>query len=102
MREDPTGGGVTVPVTGVTVSPKTSSAVAGTAGNRQLTATVAPQNATNKTVTYSIAPTTAGLEVSSSGNITWSENVPAGEYTTTIKTKDGSFTDTHVLTLTEP
>ena len=57
------------PVIGVTVTPKTSSAVAGTAGNRQLTATVAPQNATNKTVTYSIAPVTSGLTVSSSGNI---------------------------------
>ncbi|WP_404852191.1 putative Ig domain-containing protein [Enterococcus gallinarum] len=102
MRENPTGGGVTVPVTGVTVSPKTSSAVAGTAGNRQLTATVAPQNATNKKVTYSIAPATTGLAVSSSGNITWTETVPAGEYTTTIETEDGSHTDTHVLTLTEP
>jgi hypothetical protein len=53
-------------------------------------------------VTYSIAPTTDGLAVSSSGNITWTETVPVGEYTTTIQTVDGSFTDTHVLTLTEP
>ncbi|WP_341273296.1 putative Ig domain-containing protein [Enterococcus faecium] len=91
-----------MPVIGVTVTPKTSSAVAGTAGNRQLTTTVAPQKATNKTVTYSIAPVTSGLTVSSSGNITWTDTVPAGKYTTTIKTEDGSHTDTHVLTLTEP
>ncbi|MCA6745416.1 hypothetical protein [Enterococcus lactis] len=53
-------------------------------------------------MTYSIAPAKTGLAVSSSGNITWNETVPAGEYTTTIKTEDGSYTDTHVLTLTQP
>ncbi|MFS0963098.1 hypothetical protein [Enterococcus durans] len=51
---------------------------------------------------YSIAPVTSGLTVSSSGNITLTDTVPAGKYTTTIKTEDGSHTDTHVLTLTEP
>lgn len=91
-----------VAVTGVTLSPKTSTAVAGTAGNRQLSATVTPANATNKTVTYSIAPATTGLAVTSGGNITWTDAVPAGEYTTTGKTADGNKTDTHVLTLTEP
>lgn len=91
-----------IAVTGVTLSPKTSTAVAGTAGNRQLSATVAPANATNKTVTYSIAPATAGLAVTSGGNITWTDAVPAGEYTTTGKTADGNKTDTHVLTVTEP
>lgn len=91
-----------ISVTGVTLSPKTSTAVAGTAGNRQLSATVTPANATNKTVTYSIAPATTGLAVTSGGNITWTDAVPAGEYTTTGKTADGNKTDTHVLTLTEP
>lgn len=91
-----------IAVTGVTLSPKTSTAVAGTAGNRQLSATVSPANATNKTITYSIAPATAGLAVTSGGNITWTDAVPAGEYTTTGKTVDGNKTDTHVLTLTEP
>ncbi|WP_062052358.1 hypothetical protein [Bacillus sp. JCM 19034] len=37
-----------ISVTGVTVSPKTSSAEAGTAGSRQLTATVEPDDATDK------------------------------------------------------
>lgn len=91
-----------IAVTGVTLSPKTSSAEAGTAGTRQLTATVAPSNATNKSVSYAIAPTTSGLSVSTSCLISWSADVPAGEYTTTVTTADGAKKDTHVLTLTEP
>lgn len=91
-----------IDVTGVKLSPKSSNAEAGTAGSRQLTATVSPSNATNKKVSYSIVPTTDGLAVSNSGLISWSADVPAGEYTTTVNTADGSFTDTHVLTLTEP
>lgn len=91
-----------IAVTGVTLSPKTSNAEAGTAGNRQLTATVAPANATNKKVTYSIAPTTAGLSVNNTGLIAWTDAVPAGTYTTTVTTEDGKKTDTHVLTLSEP
>lgn len=91
-----------VNVTGVTLSPKTSSAEAGTAGERQLTATVAPSDATDKKVTYTIAPATTGLSVNASGLITWTDAVGAGEYTTTVITADGSKKDTHVLTLTEP
>ncbi len=91
-----------VNVTGVTVSPKTSTAEAGKADSRKLTATVAPSNATDKTVTYAIKPATEGLTVNASGTISWNEAVPAGDYTTTVTTKDGSKTDTHVLTLTEP
>src|SRR5690606_8881736 len=49
-----------IKVTGVTLSPKTSTAESGAAGTRQLSATIAPANATNKTVAYAIAPTTAG------------------------------------------
>ena len=91
-----------VNVTGVTLSPKTSTGETGTPGERQLTVTVAPTNATNKTVSYSIAPETEGLAVSASGKITWTADVSAGKYTTTVKTADGNKTDTHVLTLTEP
>jgi uncharacterized protein YjdB len=89
-------------VTGVTLSPKTSNAESGTEGTRQLTATVAPSNATNKSVSYAIAPSATGLSVNNSGLISWSADTPAGEYTTTVTTDDGSHTDTHVLTLTEP
>ncbi|MGG4180797.1 putative Ig domain-containing protein [Virgibacillus pantothenticus] len=91
-----------IAVTGVALSPKTSNAEAGTAGNRQLTATVTPEKATNKNVAYSIAPTTKGLSVSNAGLITWTEETPAGKYTTTVVTKDGNKKDTHELTLTEP
>ncbi len=91
-----------IAVTGVTLSPKNSNAEAGTAGTRQLTATVAPSNATNKKVSYAIAPTTEGLSVNANGLIAWNADVPAGTYTTTVTTVDGNKTDTHVLTLTEP
>jgi len=91
-----------IAVTGITLSPKTSNADAGAAGNRQLNATVSPSNATNKSVSYAISPDADGLAVSGSGNITWTESTPAGEYTTTVTTDDGDYTDTHVLTLTEP
>lgn len=91
-----------IAVTGVTLSPKTSSAESGTAGTRQLTATVAPANATNKNVSYAIVPTTSGLSVNNSGLISWSDAVQAGTYTTTVTTTDGNKTDTHVLTLIEP
>ncbi len=85
----------------VTVSPKTSTAEAGASGSRQLNVTVEPENADNKEVTYNIDDATE-LTVSNSGKIEWTENTPAGEYETTVTTDDGGFTDTHVLTLTEP
>ena len=91
-----------VKVTGVTLSPKTSTGETGTAGEQQLTAAVAPSNATNKTVVYSIAPITDGLSVNASGKITWTEDVPAGTYTVTVTTADGSKTDTSTLVLSEP
>jgi len=91
-----------VSVTGVSVSPQTSTAEAGTAGTRQLTVTVEPENATNKNVTYSITPDAEGLSVSQSGLITWTEETPANVYVTEVKTEDGEHTATHSLTLTEP
>lgn len=91
-----------ISVTGVTLSPKTSTGETGTSGERQLTATVAPSNATNKAITYSIAPSATGLAVNASGKITWSAETPAGTYTTTVKTTDGNKTDAHVLTLSNP
>lgn len=91
-----------VSVTGVSVSPMTSSAESGTSGNRQLTVAIEPENATNKNVTYSIEPSAEGLSVSDSGLIEWTEYTPPGVYTTTITTEDGGFTATHTLTLNEP
>lgn len=90
---------LSIAVTGLEFSPKTSTADAGAAGSRQITATVLPENATNKKVNYDISPVTEGLVVSETGNITWTEAVPAGVYTTTGTTEDGKKTAQHTLTL---
>ncbi|WP_197276459.1 putative Ig domain-containing protein [Bacillus sp. JCM 19034] len=42
------------------------------------------------------------MSVSESGLISWTDDVPAGQYTTTVTTDDGGKTDQHTLTLTEP
>lgn len=91
-----------IAVTGVSVSPQTSTAEAGTAGSRQLTVTIEPENATNKNVTYNITPSATGLSVSDTGRIEWTEETPANVYVTEVKTEDGGHTATHSLTLTEP
>jgi hypothetical protein len=53
-------------------------------------------------VFFSIEPVTEGLAVSESGLISWTESVPAGTYTTSCITEDGSFADSNTLTLSEP
>ncbi|MGM9897992.1 MAG: phage tail protein [Enterococcus faecalis] len=90
---------LSVAVTDLEFSPKTSTADAGTAGSRQITATVLPENANNKKVNYDISPVTEGLSISETGKITWTEAVPAGVYTTTGTTEDGKKTAQHILTL---
>lgn len=91
-----------IKVTGVTLAPKTSTADTGKADGANLTATIAPDNASNKAVGYSISPQTEGLTVNDDGRITWTDAVPPGTYTTTVETADGNKTDTHVLTLKNP
>lgn len=91
-----------VNVTGVELSPKNMTGEAGTASNRQLNPTVAPENATNKGVTYSVEPTAEGLTINSSGVLVWTDAVGAGEYTVTVKTTDGNKTATSTLTLSAP
>jgi len=83
----------TVPVTGVTLN-KTTLALA-TGGQEQLTETVAPSNATNKTVTWSssntaVATVTNGLV----------KAVAAGSATITVTTQDGNKTATCTVTVT--
>lgn len=90
-----------IPVTGLSVTPQTSTAEAGTAGFRQLTVTIEPEDATNKNVTFNIVPSATGLAVSETGRIEWTEETPAGVYVTEVKTEDGDHTATHSLTLTE-
>ena len=84
---------VTVPVTGVTLSPATATKNVG--GTQQLTATVAPSNATNKTVTWSTSNGSVAT-VNSTGLVT---AIAAGTATITATTQDGGKTDTSVITV---
>ena len=88
------GGGEIIAVTGVTVSQKTASLTVG--GTKKVTSTVAPENATNKSVTYS-SSNEAIATVASDGTIT---AVSEGSATITVKTEDGNFTDTVAVTVT--
>jgi len=86
-------GVATVPVTGVTVSPASASISAGS--TQQLTATVAPSNATNRNVTWTSGNTSVAT-VSGAGLVT---AVAAGETTITVTTEDGNKTATCVITV---
>jgi uncharacterized protein YjdB len=81
-------------VTGVTVSPTTASLSVGS--TQQLTATVAPSNATNKSVTWSTS-NAAAATVNSSGLVT---AVGAGSATITVTTVDQGKTATSAITVT--
>lgn len=83
-----------VAVTGVTVSPTTSSKAVGQ--TQQLTPTVAPANASNKAVTYT-SGTPAVATVNAAGLVT---AVAEGTATITVKTADGNKTATHTITVT--
>lgn len=83
-----------IAVTGVTVSPTTATLNVG--GTQQLTATVAPSNATNKTVSWS-SSNTAVATVNTSGLVT---AIGAGTATITVTTQDGNRTATSVITVT--
>lgn len=84
----------TIAVTGVTVSPTTVNKAAGL--NQQLTATVAPSNATNTSVTWS-SSNTAVATVNTNGLIT---TLSAGTATITVTTVSGSKTATCAVTVT--
>ncbi|HEX8531772.1 MAG TPA: Ig-like domain-containing protein, partial [Cytophagales bacterium] len=84
----------TVAVTGVSVTPASASVAVG--ATQQLTATVSPSNATNKTVSWS-SSNTAVATVSSTGLVT---GVAAGTATITVTTQDGAKTATSAITVT--
>ena len=86
-----------VSVTGVTVLP-TSVTLAATQ-TQQLTPTVAPSNASNKTVSYASNNTSVATVNASTGLIT---AVAAGSATITVTTTDGSFTATCAVTVSQP
>ena len=84
----------TVAVTGVTVTPATASLAVG--ATRQLTGTVLPSDATDKSGTWTTSDATKAT-VSSTGLVT---GVAAGTSTITFKSNDGSFTATCAVTVT--
>ncbi|WP_343613046.1 Ig-like domain-containing protein [Flavobacterium sp.] len=86
--------GTGVAVTSVSLSPTTASLNVG--GTQQLTPTVLPSNATNKSVTYS-SNNTSVATVNTSGLITAVAN---GTATITVTTVDGSKTSTCTVTVT--
>lgn len=83
-----------VAVTGVTLAPDTASLKVGE--TQQLTPTITPSNATDKTVTYKSSSDTIA-SVSASGLVTAKS---VGEATITVTTKNGSKTATSVITVT--
>lgn len=85
---------ITVPVTGVTLNTDTLSLKVGNSG--QLTATVAPADATNKNVAWTSSDEKVA-RVTSSGMVT---AVAAGTATITVTTADGGKTATCTVTVT--
>ena len=83
VNPEPTGD---TPVTGVTVAPTTGSVAVGETLN--LTATVAPSDATVKTVTWTSSDESVAI-VSDAGVVT---GVSEGNATITVTTTDGGFT----------
>ena len=85
-----------VAVTGVELAPTTANVAEG--ATVQLTATVVPANATDVSVTFESDDEEVAT-VDEDGLVT---GVAAGETTITVTTTDGEFTDTSVVTVTEP
>jgi len=88
--------GQPVSVTGVTLTNKTLNLIAGQSG--KLNYTIAPDNATNKNVTWTSSPTTVAT-VAADGTV---RAVAAGTATITVKTTDGNKTDTATVNVTAP
>lgn len=85
-----------VPVTGVTLDKQTLELYTG--DSQPLTATVTPDNATNKNVTWSSDNETVAT-VDANGNVT---AMAAGTATITVTTEDGSHTATCKVTVKDP
>ena len=92
----PTPTPTTTSVTGVSIDKTTLTLEVGATAN--LTAKVAPDNATDKTVTWSSDKTSVAT-VDDNGKVT---AVAAGTASITVKTKDGEKTATCTVTVTEP
>lgn len=90
---------VVIPVTGVSLA-KTEATI-GRGQTLRIAAAVAPENATNKNVTWSISPDNKGISVGSDGLITAASNAE-GPVTLTVTTEDGEFTAFCILTISIP
>ena len=87
---------VSVPVTGVSLDPEALDLIVG-GKEALLTATIAPANAINRNVTWSTSdPSVATVE---NGIV---HPVGPGKAIITVKTEDGGFTDTAIVTVTAP
>ena len=91
--------GQVIPVTGITVTGAGGSSVIGTDnGQLQLTATVTPSDATNKTVTWSVVNGTGQATINSTGLVT---AITSGTVTAVATANDGSgVTGTLIITIT--
>lgn len=87
---------VRVPVSGISVSPTTTTLIKGR--TQQLAATVSPADATNKNYTWS-STNTAVATVSATGLVT---AVGGGSATISVTTADGSYSAGCVVTVTVP
>ncbi len=85
-------GAIVVPVTGVTLNANSGTLYAG--GTVTLTATVAPQDASNKTVIWSSSNTTVATV---NGGVVTAHAL--GSATITVTTQDGGFTASYALTV---
>jgi len=86
---------VNISVTGVTVSPSTATVISG--AYIPLTATIAPTNASNKTVTWS-SSNNAVARVSASGVVS---GMSVGTANITATSQDGSFTSSSSITVSQ-
>ncbi len=81
-------GGTTVAVTGITVnSAGNATTISTPQGTLQMSAVIAPANATNQTVTWSVVPGTGTASISTSGLLTATTN---GTVTVKATANDGS------------
>ncbi|MFL3338163.1 Ig-like domain-containing protein [Klebsiella oxytoca] len=89
-----------IPVTGVTVTPTTSTVAAGSSAT--FTVNVAPDDADNKlfTVTSSMPSRATAAFTGNTVTVSAPSGATAGTAVITVKTVDGEFTATHTVTVT--
>lgn len=94
------GQGPTVPVTGVTVTTQGNvpATITTNGGTLQMVATIAPANASNQSVTWSIVPVTGNASINSSGLVTAIANGTV--YAKAVSVANPAAKDSLLLTLT--